>query len=120
MFEELGIGDVIDHATQHNPEPRFVTAGNAVKAMVLNGLGFVNQQADRNSKSCAGASGAHSQEPSSGTRQLDARSAPDQRLGRRCHRGGGAGPAGRGKGEDETVKIWGRERDQSCRSRVIE
>lgn len=37
MFEELGIGDVIDHATQHNPETRLVTAGNAVKAMVLNG-----------------------------------------------------------------------------------
>ena len=44
MFEELGIGDVIDHATQQNPETRFVTVGNAVKAMVLNGLGFVNQQ----------------------------------------------------------------------------
>jgi transposase len=44
MFEELGIGAVIDHATQQNPETRFVTAGNAVKAMVLNGLGFVNQQ----------------------------------------------------------------------------
>jgi transposase len=44
MFEELGIGDVIDHATQQNPETRFVTVGKAVKAMVLNGLGFVNQQ----------------------------------------------------------------------------
>jgi transposase len=44
MFEELGIGAVIDHATQQNPEPRIVTVGNAVKAMVLNGLGFVNQQ----------------------------------------------------------------------------
>jgi transposase len=44
MFEELGIGDVIDQATRQNPETRRVTVGNAVKAMVLNGLGFVNQQ----------------------------------------------------------------------------
>ena len=44
MFEELGIGAVIDQATQQNPETRFVTVGNAVKALVLNGLGFVNQQ----------------------------------------------------------------------------
>jgi transposase len=44
MFEELGIGDVIDRATQQNPETRRVTVGQAVKAMVLNGLGFVNQQ----------------------------------------------------------------------------
>jgi len=44
MFEELGIGEVTDQATQHNPEMRLVTAGQAVKAMVLNGLGFVNQQ----------------------------------------------------------------------------
>jgi transposase len=44
MFDELGIGDVIDRATQQNPETRIVTVGNAVKAMVLNGLGFVNQQ----------------------------------------------------------------------------
>jgi transposase len=44
MFEELGIGDVIDKATQQNPERQIVTAGNAVKAMVLNGLGFVNQR----------------------------------------------------------------------------
>ena len=44
MFEELGIGDVIDQATQQNPAMQIVTAGNAVKAMVLNGLGFVNQR----------------------------------------------------------------------------
>lgn len=43
MFDELGIGEVIDQATQHNPEMRTVTAGHAVKAMVLNGLGCVNQ-----------------------------------------------------------------------------
>ena len=43
MFDELGIGDVIDQATQQHPDMRIVTAGTAVKAMVLNGLGFVNQ-----------------------------------------------------------------------------
>jgi transposase len=42
MFDELGIGNVIDHATQHKPEMRDLTAGEAVKAMVLNGLGFIN------------------------------------------------------------------------------
>jgi transposase len=44
MFEELGIAEVIDQATKQDPEMRLVTAGHAVKAMVLNGLGFVNQQ----------------------------------------------------------------------------
>jgi transposase len=44
MFDELGIGDVLDRALQHTPETRMVTGGSAVKAMVLNGLGFVNQQ----------------------------------------------------------------------------
>ena len=44
MFDELGIAEIIDTATQQNPEMRLVTAGHAVKAMVLNGLGFVNQQ----------------------------------------------------------------------------
>jgi transposase len=43
MFEELGITEVIDKATQQDPEMRIVTAGHAVKAMVLNGLGFLNQ-----------------------------------------------------------------------------
>jgi transposase len=40
MVDELGSGDIIDRATQQNPEMRIVTAGQAVKAMVLNGLGF--------------------------------------------------------------------------------
>jgi transposase len=44
MFEELGIAEVIDQATQQAPAMRMVTAGQAVKAMVLNGLGFLNQQ----------------------------------------------------------------------------
>src|SRR5918992_5592388 len=43
MFDELGIGDVLDQATQQNPELRDLTVGEAVKAMVLNGLGFINQ-----------------------------------------------------------------------------
>jgi transposase len=42
MFDELGIGEVLDHATQQNPEMRDLTVGEAVKAMVLNGLGFAN------------------------------------------------------------------------------
>lgn len=44
LFDELGIGEVIDQATRQDPEMRIVTAGHAVKAMVLNGLGFVTQQ----------------------------------------------------------------------------
>jgi transposase len=44
MFEELGITEVIEQATQQDPEMRIVTVGHAVKAMVLNGLGFINQQ----------------------------------------------------------------------------
>jgi transposase len=42
-FEELGITEVIDKATQQAPAMRIVTAGHAVTAMVLNGLGFLNQ-----------------------------------------------------------------------------
>ena len=43
MFDELGIGDTLDQATRQNPEMRDLTVGEAVKAMVLNGLGFINQ-----------------------------------------------------------------------------
>jgi transposase len=43
MFDALAIGDVLDQATQQNPELRDLTVGEAVKAMVLNGLGFINQ-----------------------------------------------------------------------------
>src|ERR671925_1086951 len=43
MFDELGLGDILDHATHQNPEMRDLTVGEAVKAMVLNGLGFINQ-----------------------------------------------------------------------------
>src|SRR4030095_4551593 len=44
MFEELGITEVIDRATQQDPEMRIFSAGPAVTAMVLNGLGFLNHQ----------------------------------------------------------------------------
>jgi hypothetical protein len=43
MGDALGIGEVIDRATRHPPATRLVTTGAAVKAMVLNGLGCVNQ-----------------------------------------------------------------------------
>jgi transposase len=43
MFDALGIGDVLDRATQQNPAMRDLTVGEAVKALVLNGLGFINQ-----------------------------------------------------------------------------
>ena len=42
MFDELSIGDTLDQATHQNPEMRDLTVGEAVKAMGLNGLGFVN------------------------------------------------------------------------------
>jgi hypothetical protein len=43
MFDELSLGDVLDQATHHNPEMRDRTVGEAIKAMVRNGLGFINQ-----------------------------------------------------------------------------
>jgi hypothetical protein len=44
MFAELGLTEVMDKATQQDPAMRMVTAGHAVKAMVRNGLGFINHQ----------------------------------------------------------------------------
>lgn len=44
MFDELGIGDVIDQAICQDTSTRQVSVGQAVKAMILNGLGFVNQR----------------------------------------------------------------------------
>ena len=44
MYEELGIGETIDRAITQDPDKRQVSIGQAVKAMVLNGLGFVNQR----------------------------------------------------------------------------
>ena len=43
MFDERAIGDVLDQATHQNPDMRDLTVGEAVKAMVLNGLGFIHQ-----------------------------------------------------------------------------
>jgi DNA-binding transcriptional LysR family regulator len=44
LFDERGSGEVIDRATRHHPDTRIVTTGDAVKAMVLNGLGVVTHQ----------------------------------------------------------------------------
>jgi transposase len=44
MYEELGIGEVIDRVVPQERGKRIVSVGQAVKAMVLNGLGFVNQR----------------------------------------------------------------------------
>src|SRR5438874_12415249 len=44
MYEEVWIGEVIDRVLPQDEERRFVSVGEAVKAMVLNGLGFVNQR----------------------------------------------------------------------------
>ena len=42
MFDALGIGNGIDHATSQNPDMRDLPAGEALKAMVRNGLGFIH------------------------------------------------------------------------------
>jgi transposase len=44
MFEELEIGDRIDGHIAQDFEEREVSVGQAVKAMVLNGFGFVQQR----------------------------------------------------------------------------
>lgn len=44
MYDELGIGEVLDRLIVQDDEKRTVSVGQAVKAMVLNGLGFVNQR----------------------------------------------------------------------------
>ena len=38
IFDDLGIGEVLDQATQQAPEMRDLTVGEAVKSTVLNGL----------------------------------------------------------------------------------
>jgi transposase len=43
IFDELTMGDIIDQATQQNPEKRDIMVGEAVNAMVLNGLRCINQ-----------------------------------------------------------------------------
>ena len=44
MFDELGLGEVLDEVIPQDQVQRKVSVGQAVKAMVLNGLGFVNQR----------------------------------------------------------------------------
>jgi transposase len=44
MFDELELGSLIDQAVPQDFARRGVTVGQAVKALVLNGLGFVNQR----------------------------------------------------------------------------
>jgi transposase len=43
MFDALGMGDVIDHATPHHPARRDLTVGEALNAMGRKGLGWMNQ-----------------------------------------------------------------------------
>jgi len=40
LYDELGIGNIIDTVIPQDLEQRDVSIGQAVKAMVLNGLGF--------------------------------------------------------------------------------
>src|SRR4051794_16321334 len=44
MFDELGIGDLLDELLPQDPYQRKVSVGRALKAMVLNGLGFANRR----------------------------------------------------------------------------
>lgn len=43
MYDELGIGELIDRLFVQDQEKRTVSIGQAVKAMVLNGLGFMGR-----------------------------------------------------------------------------
>lgn len=43
MYDELGIGEVIDQLLLPDGKKQIVSFGQAVKAMVLNGLGFTNR-----------------------------------------------------------------------------
>ena len=47
MVDELGIGDVLDHATHQTPDLRDRTGGEAVNAMGRQGLGGSNQALSR-------------------------------------------------------------------------
>jgi len=44
MIDELGIVETIDNAIKQDKNERKVSIGEAVKAMILNGLGFANRQ----------------------------------------------------------------------------
>jgi hypothetical protein len=43
LCDALGMGEIIDQATHPHPDMRDLTVGEAVKAMVLNGLGCITQ-----------------------------------------------------------------------------
>lgn len=45
MFDELGIGELVDELVPQDLSQRKVSVGQALKAMVLNGLGFANRGA---------------------------------------------------------------------------
>jgi transposase len=47
MIDERGMGEVLDQATPQHPDMRDLTVGEAVQAMVRNGLGCINQTLDR-------------------------------------------------------------------------
>lgn len=44
MFDELGIGDLVDELVPQDLSQRKVSVGQALKAIVLNGLGFANRR----------------------------------------------------------------------------
>jgi transposase len=44
MFDELGIGELVDELVPQDLSQRNVSIGQALKAMVLNGLGFANRR----------------------------------------------------------------------------
>lgn len=44
MFDELGVGTVVDKLIPQDKEQRKITLGQTLKAMVLNGLGFANSR----------------------------------------------------------------------------
>ena len=43
MVDELGLPELIDTVVKQDHEQRQVSVGQCVKAMILNGLGFVNR-----------------------------------------------------------------------------
>jgi len=44
MFDELGVGELVDAVVPQDLEQRKISVGQALKAMVLNGLGFANRR----------------------------------------------------------------------------
>lgn len=44
MFDELGIGELVDELVAQDLEQRKISVGQPLRAMVLNGLGFANRR----------------------------------------------------------------------------